>query len=360
MIESVQLPIVDASVHPAFAQPDDIRKYLPPEWSINLVLPAPWRFSYANPVGEFKPDFRLPGAWAGSDTGLLCRHVLDDPGASAAVLTPLGRGLVPDPEFQAAVVSAINRWLATEWLDVDNRLLGSVRVNPEDPVSAVAEIERWADHRQVVQVVVPLQSHRPYGDRTFLPVWRAAAAAGFPVVVRAEIAAGIEFWPTVLGYPEKFIDYAVLYPAAGLFHMTSLISEGTFDQVDNLIFVFGDGAFDLYLPFLWRMDKDYRPFKLELAWVKHMPSEYLNDHIRFLTRSAVEGPRDASALTEFIDIWGGERLLIFGSEYPHWDYVSPVGAYSSLPTRARAAILSDNAHRLYRARLSAGLDLSGA
>jgi len=355
--ESVSAPrrlVIDAAVHPAFARPDGIREYMSSEWSTNLVLPAPWRFAYANPVGDFRPEFTPGEDWPGSDRDALRRHVLDDANVDLAVLSPLGRGFIPDPEFYAAVNTALNSWLAREWLDIDRRFLGSIRVNPQEPVAAVREIERWAEHRQMVQVVVPLQSHRPYGDRTFLPVWEAAATAGLPVAVHAEIAAGVDFWPTILGYPEQFIDYALMLSTSGVLHMASLISEGVFDRLPELVFVFGDGAFDIHLPFLWRMDKDYRPFKIELAWLQSTPSDYMNRHIRFLTHSRTEGPRDAGDLAEFIDIWGGERLLVFGSGYPHWDYADPGAAYATLPAVQRDAIMGGNAEQLFARRLPAG------
>jgi predicted TIM-barrel fold metal-dependent hydrolase len=347
--------VIDAAVHPAFAQPDSIRKYMSSEWSTNLVLPAPWRFAYANPVGDFRAEFTYGEDWPGSDRDALRRQVLDDASVDLAVLSPLGRGLVPDPEFYAAVNSALNTWLVEEWLDIDRRFLGSIRVNPEEPISAVREIERWAGHRQMVQVVVPLQSHRPYGDRTFLPVWEAAAAAGLPVTTHAEIAAGVEFWPTILGYPEQFIDYALMLSSSSILHMASLISEGVFDRLPELVFVFGDGGFDIHLPFLWRMDKDYRPFKIELAWLQSTPSDYMNRHIRFLTNSRIEGPRETGDLAEFIDIWGGERWLMFGSNYPHWDYADPSSAYATLPTVQRDAIMGGNAEQLFGRRIPSDL-----
>ena len=54
----------------------------------------------------------------------------------------------------------MNDWLLDRWLEPDttNRFRGTIRVNPEDPKGAVAEIERLAAHPKLVQVGVPLQS----------------------------------------------------------------------------------------------------------------------------------------------------------------------------------------------------------
>jgi uncharacterized protein len=341
-------PIVDAAVHPFFRQPDDIRKYLPSEWAINLVLPAPWRFSYVPPIDEFPQRFRQGSGWAGSDVETVRRQVLDEPNVDFAVLVPLGRGCLPDIDFGTVIAQAVNRWLAEEWLSADQRLLGSIRINPEDVRGSIMEIERWCSHPQMVQVLVPLQSHRPYGERSFLPIWEAASERGLPVAVHAEVAAGVDYWPTVNGFPPKFIDYSVQMPLSSAFHLASLITEGVFQRIPELKFVFADGGFDLYLPLIWRMDKDFRPFKIEFPWLEAPPSEYLLDHVRFLSHGGLEGPADPALLNEYLEMWRGQDLLLFGSEYPYWDYQGSDASFIGVNEEVRSAILGGNAAKLYR------------
>ena len=48
------------------------------------------------------------------------------------------------PWLRSALARATNDWLAAEWLDSDNRLLGSMLVSANDPKSAAAEVRRIA------------------------------------------------------------------------------------------------------------------------------------------------------------------------------------------------------------------------
>jgi predicted TIM-barrel fold metal-dependent hydrolase len=42
-----------------------------------------------------------------------------------------------------------------------------------------------------------------------------------------------------------------------------------------------------------------------------------------------------------------EHLLMFSSDYPHWDFDSPTRAFPALPEPLREAIFSDNARSFY-------------
>ena len=117
--------------------------------------------------------------------------VLIADGCSAVVLLPLTRGLHPNVNLATAICAATNAWLADRYLATDPRLYGTIRVEPRDPIAAVAEIERWAGHPQIVQVGVPTQSLSPYGSPAYLPIWRDAAARGLPIAVHTDGGSGV-------------------------------------------------------------------------------------------------------------------------------------------------------------------------
>ena len=56
---------------------------------------------------------------------------------------------------------------------VRKRLRGSIHVAPQDPSSAVREIERLAGHPQLIQVMLPIVD-RAYGDPFYHPIFEAA------------------------------------------------------------------------------------------------------------------------------------------------------------------------------------------
>jgi uncharacterized protein len=42
-----------------------------------------------------------------------------------------------------------------------------------------------------------------------------------------------------------------------------------------------------------------------------------------------------------------EHILMFSSDYPHWDFDSPTRAFPRLPEHVHRAIFSDNARELF-------------
>ena len=126
-----------------------------------------------------------------------------------------------------AICRATNDWLADQWLghEEGGEFVGTIRIDPREPEQAVAEIKRWASHPKMVQVAVPLQAQRPYGNRDYLPVWQAAAEHGMPVLIQADGGSSIDYWPSPVGYYKLFLEYATLYPVNFSYHLVSLIAE---------------------------------------------------------------------------------------------------------------------------------------
>ena len=329
--------IFDAGAHPTIRDPNEIRQYMNEPLRSRAQFPGTKRHYYPSPKSEHVPD---------SNESKLLKHTFDDIGAERAILLPKTRGLLPDIELANEICGATNRWLSETWLDKDDRFLGSIRVNPQDPDHAVSEIERWAEHPQMVQVGVPTQSHQPYGQRRFHPIWEAAAGKQLPVAVHADDSTGVEFWPTYAGYPTYFIEFAVQYPITFSYHLMSLIVEGVFERIEDLVFVFADGGFDMLWPLILRSDKDWRGIRWETPWVTQFPSDYLQEHVRFCAHG-FEGPTQAEDQAEWLQMESADKLLMFASNYPSLNAASP-SDFDGLENEARNRILSGNAHDLYR------------
>ena len=61
---------------------------------------------------------------------------------------------MPDPDLATGITRAYNDWTNEEWIKCDQRFKHSIWVTPQDPVQAAAEIERWGDGPNAVQVGV--------------------------------------------------------------------------------------------------------------------------------------------------------------------------------------------------------------
>jgi predicted TIM-barrel fold metal-dependent hydrolase len=346
-------PVIDCSVHPRPTQ-GELRRFMPPLWR-DRRLPMGERYYYPNPVGDYLKDSYPDSGPPGSDAALVSRHLFDEAGVEAAILLPLTLGLLPDPDLQAAICSATNAWLAETWLGPFNahgRFRASIRVAPANPAAAVAEIEKWAGHPMVAQVAVPMQSMQLYGDPRFMPIWRAAAEAKLPVALHTEAESGVELAPTTLGYFRQFVAYAAYQPTTFINHLTNMMAGGVLDALPDLRLVFADGAWDIATPFLWRLDKDYRPMRPDMPWMTRLPSDYIAHHVRFVAH-ALEGPEDPALLEEWLGICDGGRTVIFGSNYPHWNIHHPAEAFAGIDAALRRRVMAETAAGLYRITLPA-------
>jgi predicted TIM-barrel fold metal-dependent hydrolase len=100
-------------------------------------------------------------------------------------------------------------------------------------------------------------------------------------------------------------------------------------------------------PFIWRLDKDYRPMRGDMPWMKRLPSDYIAQHVRFVAH-ALEGPEDPDTTQEWLKISDGSRIVMYGSNYPQWNTLHPGEAFAGVDPAMRARILGGTASELYR------------
>jgi predicted TIM-barrel fold metal-dependent hydrolase len=341
--------VIDACVHPALPHDADLLDWLPVAYR-NRFIAGSRASIYPLPVS---PDLLGAdpgdGRRAGSDPTLLIRQVLDEPGADAAVLLPLGRGLIADARAAAQVDAAINEWLVRTWLEDNDgagRLRGSIRVTPRLPAEAVAEIERWADHPGIVQVVVPLEALTLYGEQSYMGIWAAAAEHGLPVAMLSDRGGGVLLPPTAAGVPMSPIEAHAQQALYGAAHVLSLIAHGVFTRLPELQWICADGAFDFLTCLLWRSDKEWRSTRAEVPWVTEAPSRRLGANVRCVVRYG-DGPRETRAMSEFIERNELEGALLYGSGYPHWDHLAAGDLAPLLAGELREPVMDANARRLY-------------
>jgi len=333
---------IDVAVRPYVATVDEIRPYLPRAWQ-DVRLPVPWRTRYPLPVEKDAVGDPLSPATA-------ARVLLEDGGAEYAVLIPPTMGLQPDPELGGAVAAAVNEWLALNWLEepaAGGRFKGSIRIDPRSMDRSIAEIERWGNDPRFVQVAIPLRGHLPYGDVRYWPIWEAAGEYGLPVAIDADPGgAGVEYPPTMTGWPATFTEYVTMdaWNAAG--HVASLVCQGAFERFPNLVVVVVTGAFDVAATLMWRVDKEWAQNRIEVPWVERRPTDYVADHVRYVLHVS-DGPRDAAAFGELIDLTASSGLLMFGSRYPGWEYEPAIEARERLGDGIREPIMRTTAAKTY-------------
>lgn len=290
------------------------------------------------------------GAPAGSDPDLVWEQLFQDAGVDVAVVLPLLRMTV-DPLLNHELSAATNRWLEATWLDVygPDRLYGSINVAIEEPGAGAAEIERWGGDRRFRQVLIGHHTGRPLGDRMFDPVWEAAQSSGLPVAMHFTSHGNDRLGSTPAGWFQHYVDYhALSSPLIYATHLAGIICGGVLDRFPGLRFVFVEGGFLWHAPLVRRLENLWDAgLGDELRGLQRRPTEYLRDHVRFTSQPIEEAPRAADAAELFREARAAE-LLMFSSDYPHYDFDHPRRAIPrGLDEDERAAIVHANARALY-------------
>jgi predicted TIM-barrel fold metal-dependent hydrolase len=98
---------------------------------------------------------------------------------------------------------------------------------------------------------------------------------------------------------------------------------------------------------LWRLDSDWKSLRSEVPWVKRPPSEIVHEHVR-LTTQPLEDPPNGRQLKMFLECFPAFKdILMFATDYPHWDSEAPELIARKLPDGWSDAVLSENARRHY-------------
>jgi len=97
---------------------------------------------------------------------------------------------------------------------------------------------------------------------------------------------------------------------------------------------------------IWRLNAEWRALRMEVPWMKRRPDEYLRDHVRF-TSQPLERPDKDEDLLRVFEMMDAEHILMYSSDYPHWDFDCPRTAFPKLPETMRHRIFEQNAREFY-------------
>jgi uncharacterized protein len=244
-----------------------------------------------------------------------------------------------DPDFALALSRAYNEYQVAEWLDKDSRLRGSVHVAGQLPEEAAREIDRMAQHPQIIQVTLPLVASRQWGDPFYRPIWEAAVRNELPVTFHHSGASA------TLIQPRYFIEWHTMAaPATAKHQVMSLIVNGTFDRYPELKVVMLEAGVTWIFWLMWRLDQQYRELRANVPWVKRLPSEHIRDNVKVATHPITEVT--SSQFQTLVEMTDTERVFVFASDYPHYDADS-ANVLDKLPDDLRYKIRYQNALEIF-------------
>jgi predicted TIM-barrel fold metal-dependent hydrolase len=277
------------------------------------------------------------------------RH-LDVYDVDIAVLTggPYSAAVHPDADYAAAYCRAFNDWTLEHWVSTDPRFRASIHISPTDPEQAAAEIRRLGDRPEFAQVMMPAGARLPFGNRFYHPIYDASQEYGLPVSVHfGGEGAGISAPPTAAGYPSYYLEMRMARPQIAMAHVVSLICEGVFEKFPNFHFIFIEHDVFWIPGLLWHMDSDWKGLRDYTPWVKRLPSDYLRQHIRFGTQPMPQPPTKED-MKIFLEWLHADEVLVFASDYPHWDWDEPTTVAATFDEAIRPKIMAGNAQAILR------------
>ncbi|MCU6794452.1 amidohydrolase [Paenibacillus sp. WQ 127069] len=347
------LKVIDVDVHNELKKPQDLVPYLPEPWKTRVAASGIGMMGsgYWSPVGGMRKDTKPPGGGVeGSDPDYMLEQLLEEYNMEYVVLTGILYNIsaTHDPDFTAAIASAYNDYLIAEWLPRSDKFKGAMVVSTGDPLLAAREIDRIAGHPDIIEVIISSATREPLGHRMYHPIYEAAERHGLPIAVHPGTeGTGGTGAPTSAGYPTRYIEWHTNLSQMFMAQLTSVVCEGVFVKFPNLKLVLLEGGIAWLPHLMWRLDKNYKALRAQVPWLTRLPSEYIRDHC-FLSTQPIEEPDNPKDLIRLFDMMDAENILMFSSDYPHWDFDAPDAILKRLSLEARKKIFYENAKKLYK------------
>ncbi|TJY42618.1 amidohydrolase [Cohnella pontilimi] len=361
-----QHDIIDCDVHPVLTDFNELIPYLDEsiqqymnigkfsKGALDKQNSGSFRFpasNYANPLPvPLRADAFTPaGGLPGSDPQFLAKDLFDRLGTKYGILN-IGHGTMSafhNVEVAAKYTSAVNDWLYEKWVKSDTRYRMTMEVTPLDPELAVKEIERIGKRPEIVGINMHCVNI-PLGKRHYWPIYEIAEAYNLPIMLHPDTEGTGEYAAQFgVGPASTYMEWHTSLGLIGQRNVISLVCDGVFERFPNLRVNFLEYGFSWVAAVMWRMDKNWKALRHEVPWVKRLPSEYIRSNIRFGTQP-IEEPNRPKDLVELIQMIQAEDLLLFCSDYPHWDGDELDRAFLHFPEDLKRKIYYENPLRSFR------------
>ena len=340
---------IDCDIHPALPALSSLLPYLSDHWREMALQSGLHELETVNyPPGApltARQDWRPAQGKAASALAQVTAQALDPWDTSLAICNCLyGVQALFSEDLAAGIARALNSWIAREWLDLEPRLRASIVIPMQSPELAVDEIEFWASDKRFVQVLMLVTGDAPLGRRQYWPIYAAAARHGLPVGIHA--GSSFRYPMTPVGWTSYYAEDYVNQSQAFQTQLTSLICEGAFSKYPELRVVLLESGFTWLPAHIWHLSKFWRGLRMEVPWVDRPPFEIVRDQVR-LTLQPVDAPPRREVLERILEHMGSDKLLLYSTDYPHWQFDGEDALPDGLSDALVRKILIDNPREAY-------------
>ncbi|WGF88577.1 amidohydrolase family protein [Marinivivus vitaminiproducens] len=340
---------IDCDMHPVVPNVKALVPFLSPHWQASVAdrgIPGFDSISYPpNAPLSARPEWREAGGAVPSGVAGYQNAILDRWKLRYAIGNCLyGVHLVMSDDMAVAFATAVNKWMAATWLDADPRMRASIVIPVQDPERAVDEIDRCAQDPRFVQILVPAMADAPLGRRQFWPIYQAAVRHGLTLGIHA--GSSYKHPVTPVGWPSYYVEDYASQAVGFQGQVASLICEGVFNKFPELRVVLLESGVSWFTPFLWRLTKFRRGTRSEIPWVDRPPIEIARDHFH-LTTLPFDAPADPDVVMQIATHLQADAMLLFASDYPHWQFDGDAILPAGLDRSDLSAIAVANAFKAY-------------
>lgn len=330
-VDDVEL-IVDADAH-LREGPNELAPY----------LDEPWSRLYGGTDHPEKDPIRVPeveysGSLGGKfknqvsrPTAADKREVQERYGMDYLVLTSgaLTRmtPVLSDDRYAHAIAKAYNDYLVEEFLETGyDGFKGLAVLSPQHPEKAVEEIERVADHPDIVGVFMGSTGiFPPLGHQRYDPIYEEMERRDLPLVLHPQKAGLQETAPMIKRGCKTWWEFHVIaHPFSQMIQLTSLMGQGFPERFPDATVVFQEAGIG-WIPYLmYRMDAEYEKRRADTPLLEKRPSEYIkHDGTFYFTSQPLAEARNTTHVAQWIEMMNGSETLMFSSDHPHYDEDSP-------------------------------------
>ena len=316
---------VDCDLHPAQPSVPDLLPYLDEYWRDQVADRHIAKYTFnltsypPNSPLSARPDWRQESGAPGGTLDMIRRQALDPVGSRFAICNVLhGAVALFSEDMAMALCSAVNDWVRKELLDREPRLRASILVPLHNPEHAVAEVNRVAADRRFVQVLLFAMGDMLLGRRPYWPIYAAAEKLGLAIGIHA--GSTYRHAPMASGWPAHRVQDYIAQSTAFESQLLSFLAEGVFQRFPALRVVLIESGFSWLPNLLWRTSKTWRGVRPEVPWIDRTPAEIIREHVRLTLQPVDVPPGDTAALTHTLEHIGSDRMLLFSTDYPHWQF----------------------------------------
>lgn len=257
-------------------------------------------------------------------------------------------GTHPQPEIEAAMSQAYNRWLCERILAHEERIISMLYLPFNDPDAAYRTVKEFGGRKGVVGFMVTSPRYKPVHDNAFVKTYALLEEMGLPLSFHAAYCWNEQSLQT----QNRFLGvHALGFMWYNMVHMTNWIVNGMPERFPKLKTMWIESGLTWAYCLMQRLDHSYKMRASEAPALKRLPSEYMQE--MYYSTQPMEMPNDLSILEATFKMINAKTQLCWCSDYPHWDFDLPsvIHDLPFLDQTAKRNILGANAERFFGRKL---------